>query len=118
MGETYDGAVTIKVIGDNIERNYSIERFREFQCYGRKNADDVCGKCNLRFECFSTAFNEEIEVPIARFRKKHLRDVTAKTVASVLTSIDFREVRGGYDRNIGRTITSRVKINFADVRER
>ena len=43
---------TIKVIG-NRETSYEIERYRDFICYGRKNIDEVCGACKLRFACYT-----------------------------------------------------------------
>jgi hypothetical protein len=45
-------ARTIKVLGDGVERNYERERYKEFYCYGRKNVEEVCGACILRFACF------------------------------------------------------------------
>ncbi len=117
-----DEAVTIKVMGDGKQHfnqdDHGKEMYREFQCFGRKNPDGVCGKCNIRFECFSTAFNEAIEIPIARFGKTSLQDLDASMVAKILTTIDFRSVKRHFDVKERRTITSRAKINFADVRER
>jgi len=99
---------TIKVLGDGEERNREIERYRDFICFGRKNVDEVCGNCKLRFACFST--RDDIEIPVREFRKRSIKDVTVKMVANKYSALryKFRKAKNWQDRD-------RVQIDFEKV---
>ena len=99
---------TIKIIGYR-ETSYDIERYRDFICYGRKNIDEVCGACKLRFACFST--RDDIEVPVKEFHKKSIKDVTVKMVANKYSALKYKFWEGG-SRAGG---SNRVQINFSKV---
>ena len=94
---------TIKVLG-NRETSYDIERYRDFICYGRKNIDEVCGACKLRFACFST--RDDIEIPVAEFRKKSIKDVTVKMIANKFSALKYVFKAG---------TTNRVQIDYKKV---
>lgn len=114
--------IVIKILGDGKERDglgggREIERYREFHCYGRRNIEEVCGNCKLRFVCLSTR-DTEIEIPVADLHKRSIRNVTARTIADVFTNLEykFKKVESAdIRRNWG---VSRVQIDFKKVEVR
>lgn len=102
---------TIRVLGDGKERNYEIERYRDFLCYGRKNIEEVCGNCKLRFACFST--RDDVEIPIKEFGKRGIREVTVRMIANKYSNLKYTFKRS---KNWGKTINiDRIQINFKKV---
>jgi len=102
---------TIRIAGS--ERNsFEIERYREFICYGRKNIEEVCGSCKLRFACFST--RDDIEIPVGEFRKKSIRDVTVKMITNKFSGLKYK-FRKGLDSPTYKTTANSVQINFKKV---
>lgn len=75
-----DNERIIRVLGDGKQRDYQIEHYKDFHCYGRQNVDEVCGNCKLRFRCFTD--RKFIEIPIKDLRKRSIRDVTVKTIVN------------------------------------
>ena len=98
---------TIKVLGDK-ETSYEIERYRDFICYGRKNIDDVCSTCKLRFACFST--RDDIEIPVKEFHKQSIKDVTVKMVANKFSGLKYK-----FKAEESYKDPARVQINFKKV---
>lgn len=96
---------TIKVLG-NKETSYEIERYKDFFCYGRKNINEVCGVCKLRFPCFST--RDDIEVPVSEFHKESIKDVSVKIVANKFSGLKYKF-------KTDKVQTDRVQINFKKV---
>jgi hypothetical protein len=68
------------------QRHEGGHRFKEFLCYGRKNIDKVCSKCNLRFECFSS------KDPILLFidDKDNYEDINAIELTQFILDIKFK----------------------------
>ncbi len=87
-------AVIIHVLGNDQRVTGGIEKYKEFLCYGRKNATKVCAKCILRFTCFTESI--QIEVSHKLFAKYSVTEITAATVAEVCTpSLDYEERKDG-----------------------
>ncbi len=103
---------TIKVLG-SIETSYDIERYRDFICYGRKNIDDVCGACTLRFTCFST--REDIEIPVKEFGKASIKDVTVKMIANKFSALRYKFVSHLNENSRQYSKPDRVQINYKKV---
>lgn len=81
----------IHVLGNNQMAGDGYERYRDFHCFGQKNADVACAKCKLRFQCFTD--RENIELSHNDFNKKSVRDVNAKLIAETFVpELDYKIV--------------------------
>lgn len=90
MDNQLPNLVIIHITGNNLRVSSGIEKYKEFYCYGRKNADKVCSNCTLRFTCFTES--NQVDVSYTHFGKHSVSEITAVTVAKVCTpSLDYKE---------------------------
>ncbi len=84
------GPVIIHILGNDQRVTGGIERYKDFHCFGRQNAEKVCSRCTLRFICFTET--NQIEVSCRFFGKYSMTEITAATVAEICTpDLDYKE---------------------------
>jgi len=98
--------ITIKIIGKTSDGR---DWYKEYHCYGYKNADEICEDCILKFQCFSG--REKMEIPVADLTVKHFANIDVAVIADTITptvKVTIREDKDG---------KKRAKVNFKKVRK-
>ncbi len=75
--------ITIRILGNNQRTGGGIERYKEFLCWGRRDATNICSGCTVRFICFTESL--QIELEHTYFGKGSVTDISAVTVADTCT---------------------------------
>ena len=98
--------ITIKIVG---KTSNNLEWYKEFHCYGYKNADEICEDCILKFQCFSG--REKIEISSADLPVHSFDNIDVAVLADAIVptiKVAIRENKDGYKR---------AKVNFKNVRK-
>jgi hypothetical protein len=85
---------TIHIFGIN---KSSKRWYKEFNCFGDKHPDLLCGACNLRFKCFTERENIEISAKEFPFEINYSSEMNAEKLAKYIAptvKIDVIDIGG------------------------
>ena len=125
MSDKREGRI-IHVLGNNNMTGDGYERYRDFHCFGQKNADVACSKCKLRFACFTDRDN--IELSHKDFNKKSRNGFISNSSTTSfivlvkpekVSSVEFilRHLKHWQDGKTCPTVPERVKFLNKELKE-